>query len=116
MQLVDLFIVTAPTLTPLLAECGPATLAFMRRQLQQRKHPELIERAMLGILRLAKDYSETALEAACAQAELLGISSSRLLIALLKTTPSEAPPPATPLHHEHVRGADYFGAAPCSIH
>ena len=104
---------------PILARAeaiGPATLAFVQRQLHQRKHPELIERAMLGILRLAKDYSETALEAACAQAELLGISSSRLLIALLKTTPSEAPPPATPLHHEHVRGADYFGAAPCSIH
>ncbi|MCC6980447.1 MAG: IS21 family transposase [Candidatus Melainabacteria bacterium] len=47
---------------------GPATVALFRTIVQRQKYPELGYRSCLGILRLAKKFGETRLEAACQRA------------------------------------------------
>jgi transposase len=92
---------------------GPATAAVIRTQAERRKHRDETLRASLGILRLAKDYSPQALEAACQRALRLKTTSYRSLVMLLQAPPPQAAPPLPKIEHDNVRGPDYFGEPPC---
>lgn len=87
---------------------GPATAALLREQTERRIHPDEALRASLGILRLAHDFSATALEEACRRALELKTYSYRavrtLIITSAPTTSASTPLPA----HDNVRGAGYF--------
>lgn len=88
---------------------GPSTTAVLRAQVQRRVHPEQAIRSGLGILRLAKDFSAPALEAACERALAIHSFSYRAVRALLQlpaTTPAPVAPPSA--LHAHLRGADYY--------
>ena len=87
---------------------GPATAAVLREQAHRRTHPDEALRASLGILRLAHDFSSSALEAACTRAVELKTYSYRAVRALIITPP--APPPDSLLtpEHDNLRGARYF--------
>jgi transposase len=92
---------------------GPATAALVEAILADRPHPEQGYRSCLGILRLAKRYTPTRLEAACTRAGSVAARSYRHVDSILKhgldRAPLDAPvAPALPLTHEHVRGADYY--------
>jgi transposase len=90
------------------AAIGPATAALVRRQVQQKCHPEQSLRSAQGILRLAADFSATRLEGACEQALALNSYSYRAVRALITTAPVAAVA-AVPLPaHDNLRGSDYF--------
>jgi len=89
---------------------GPSTVGVLYAQIHARKHPEHALRTSLGVLRLAKDFSDEALEAACTRALTLKSTSYRAIRALI-----QAPPPVTPIEltlplpeHDNLRGPTYF--------
>lgn len=88
---------------------GPATCEVMEHQRLRRRHPEEALRANLGILRLARDFTPEALEAAAQRALVLKVYSYRALRSLIQTTVSEQSEQQTlPLDHENLRGGKYF--------
>ena len=92
---------------------GPATAALITEVLQARRHPEQSYRSCLGILRLAKTYSDARLEAAAQRALTLGARSVRSIESILKHRLDEQPlhqAPERPLPHDHdnLRGPSYF--------
>jgi len=88
---------------------GPATAEVLTRQLHQRRHPEEALRASLGILRLARDFSPEALEAAAGRAIEIKVSSYRALRTLIHAKPAAGTPQKSlALDHENVRGPTYF--------
>ena len=89
---------------------GIATAALVRRQAERKRHPDETLRSIQGILRLAKEYGDSALEAAASQAIALRTLSYRALLALLQQPPPEAARPAIVIHHEHLRGAAHYAA------
>ena len=70
---------------------GPATAALITEVLQARRHPEQSYRSCLGILRLAKTYSDARLEAAAQRALTLGARSVRSIESILKHRLDEQP-------------------------
>ena len=104
--------VIEPTHERLLARAatvGPATVAVLEHQRLKRRHPEEALRANLGILRLARDFTPEALEAAAARALDLKVYSYRALRALIAAKPVEAAEQRSlALEHENVRGEQYF--------
>jgi hypothetical protein len=63
-------------------------------------------------LRLARDFSPSRLEAACARALELGALSYRAIRALIDAQPataSSAPARGGPIAHDNLRGPAYFG-------
>lgn len=94
-------------------QIGPHTLALLREQTQLKKHPHETLRSAMGILRLAKDFSADALEDACRRGLFYKTVSYRAVRDLIQqaVSPPATPPPA--MTHEHVRGADYYGAEAC---
>lgn len=96
---------------------GESTRALVERILAERTHPEQGYRSCLGILRLAKVYSEPRLEAACARALIAGARSYRNLESILKNGLDRVPlvvataappsPPSTELP-ENIRGSEYY--------
>jgi transposase len=92
---------------------GPATAHVVEHLLTSRPHPEQGYRSCLGLLRLGRQSSAARLEAACGRALALGAPSYRSIASILQRgleaqpLPEVAPAP-TPLHHAHVRGADYY--------
>jgi transposase len=92
---------------------GPATAEVIRSILAGKPHPEMGYRACLGILRLAKSYSNERLEAASQRALQLQACSYSSLRSILKrsldrqtTLDLESSKPGP--RHENVRGADYY--------
>ena len=49
-------------------DIGPSTLVVVRNQLARKRHPEQSFRAVLALLRLARQYDRVRLEAACCRA------------------------------------------------
>lgn len=95
------------------ATIGPATAALITQVLQARRHPEQSYRSCLGILRLAKSYSDARLEAAAQRALTLGSHSVRSLESILKhrldeQTLQEQHELALPTDHDNIRGPDYY--------
>ena len=77
-----------------------------------RQYPEQGYRSCLGILRLAKTYSNERLEAACAHGQKIGIHSYRSLSSILKNgldqKPVIVPAKTVDVAHENIRGSGYF--------
>jgi transposase len=95
---------------------GTACAAVVRWQMERRPHPEQGYRACLGLLRLARQYGEPRLEAACTRALAIGSPSYRSVRSILARGLDAQPltPPtgqteqrALPLH-DNVRGPDYY--------
>lgn len=94
---------------------GPQTQRLVEIILAERPHPEQGYRSCLGILRLAKRYSEARLEAACARALLSGARSYRHVESILKNGLEALPLPASDSQpagpgpsHPNIRGRSYY--------
>jgi transposase len=92
---------------------GSATGQVITVVLQERRHPEQGYRSCLGILRLAKAYSDARLEAACTRALLLGTCRYKSIESMLKHGLDSKPvlveeESALPQQHENVRGSEYY--------
>jgi transposase len=92
---------------------GRATRQVISAVLNERRHPEQGYRSCLGILRLAKTYSDARLEAACTRALLLGTYRYKSIESILKhgldSKPVEVAEDSTlPQHHENVHGSGYY--------
>ena len=92
---------------------GVATRRVISTILQERRHPEQGYRSCLGILRLAKTYSDVRLEAACTRALLLGTYRYKSIESILKRGLDSKPVTVTeestlPQQHENVRGSGYY--------
>jgi transposase len=91
---------------------GEATAQVIRSILESKPHPEMGYRACLGILSLAKGYSQPRLEAACRRALQAQACSYHSLKSILKrgldreATASE--PERSSPQHENLRGGDYY--------
>jgi transposase len=95
------------------ATIGPHTDAVIQHLLGGRQHPQQAYRTCLGVLRLAKDYGNQRLEAACSRAIDLKAPSYRFIDSTLKNGLDQQPspvavPPDLPLAHANVRGPDYY--------
>lgn len=92
---------------------GSATRQVITAVLQEPRHPEQGYRSCLGILRLAKTYTDIRLEAACKRALLLGTCRYKSIESILKhgldsksiVAEEES---ALPQQHENVRGSEYY--------
>ncbi len=92
---------------------GLATATVIEQILASRPFPQQGYNACYGVMRLGKSYTDERLEAACARALALGTASYRSIESILKKgldrRPLPEPAPAKkPIHHENVRGADYY--------
>ena len=92
---------------------GSSTRQVISVVLQKHHHPEQSYRSCLGILRLAKTYSDTRLEAACKRALLLGTCRYKSIESILKhgldSQPVEVEEVSElPQQHENVRGSTYY--------
>ncbi len=92
---------------------GVATAAVVRTILESRPHPEMGYRACLGIMRLAKTYTNERLEAASQRALQLQACSYTSLRSILKRSLDRqmnlAPEDGKPgPRHENVRGASCY--------
>jgi len=92
---------------------GPNTSRFIDKLLSSRPHPQQAFRSAMGILRLAKDYGDQRLEAACSRALIIGGLSYRSVASILKHSldqktlgRSSEDPPA--IVHENIRGNKYY--------
>jgi len=94
---------------------GAATAAVVRWQMEHRAHPEQGYRACLGLMRLARQYGNARLEAACARAQSIRAPHYRSVKSILACGldrqggsalgDSAAPMPT----HGNVRGSGYYG-------
>jgi transposase len=91
---------------------GEGTRALCESILADRPHPEQGFRSCLGILRLAKRYGETRLEAACSRSLRVRARSYRHVESILKNGLDRVPHTdeqlPLSLTHENVRGRDYY--------
>lgn len=94
------------------ATVGPHTAAAITHVLGARRHPQQGYRTALGILRLAKEFGDARLEAACERAIALNAVSWRSLHSILKhgldRKPRTAAQANLPPEHANVRGPDYY--------
>jgi transposase len=99
---------------------GPNTARVVDRIMEDKPHPEMGYRACLGVIRLAKKYSNERLEAAATRGLLTGAWRYKSIESILKNSldlqsleaPTDLIPPPT---HDNIRGAEYFdqGEASC---
>jgi transposase len=91
---------------------GPNVAQLIAVVLSQRRHPEQTYRTCLGVLGLAKRYSDSRLEAACQRALSGGIHSYKgvrnILDAQLDQLPLSEPATTTLTDHANLRGPAYF--------
>jgi transposase len=93
---------------------GPNTARLIERILESQPHPEGGYRGCLGIIRLAKKYSNERTEAAAARALLTGACRYKNIENILRNSldrePLVLPPQSspTPPAHDNIRGAGYF--------
>lgn len=94
------------------AQTGPATRWVVAEILKTRPHPEQGYRAVLGILRLGKQYGSDRLEAAGERAQHLGSASYRTIRNILATgvdrLPLDEEITRTAPRHDNIRGAAYY--------
>jgi transposase len=96
------------------AKTGPSTAQVIETILSSRPHPQQGFRSCLGIMRLAKQYTDQRLEAACARAMAIRALSFKSIQAILSSGQDSLPlPPPIPepprIHHANIRGAHYYG-------
>jgi transposase len=94
---------------------GVSTAAVVSWQLKHRPHPEQGYRACLGLLALARRYTDERLEAACERAMAIRAPTLRSVTNILKSgldrqgallTAAATDYPV--IEHENVRGPDYY--------
>jgi transposase len=95
------------------AKIGPHTARMIERILNSRPHPQQGFRSCLGILRLAKNFGDARLEAACRRALSIGGTSYRSVESILKHNLDQKPLPDQPdndtsVEHGNIRGAQYY--------
>jgi transposase len=95
------------------AKTGPHTARMIEHILNSRSHPQQGFRSCLGILRLAKDFGDARLEAACRRALTIGGASYRSVESILKHNLDQKPLPDQPdndtaVDHGNIRGAQYY--------
>ncbi len=96
------------------SKLGPSTHALCEAILADRPHPEQGFRSCLGILRLAKKYGDTRVEAACARCVAVRARSCRSVESVLRHgldtlgVDDVSDVADAPLDHENVRGRDYY--------
>lgn len=93
---------------------GVATAGAVRWQMEHRAHPEQGYRVCLGLMRLAREYGNDRLEAACARAQSTRAPQYRgvksILACGLDRQGSSLPGGAAPMSlHDTVRGPGYHG-------
>ena len=93
-------------------QIGPATAQLIQARLDAKQHPEQSYRACLGILGLAKRYTEARLEAACRRALRCGIYHYKGIKNILdhhyEQLTLELSDPTPPAAHPNVRGKTYY--------
>lgn len=95
---------------------GPSTARLAEKIIASRKFPEQGYRAVLGLLRLGRDYGAARVEHACARALRFGAVSytsvHSILAQGLDRLPEAAVPqtaqPLLPFHNKNVRGKEYY--------
>jgi transposase len=95
---------------------GPHTARLFERIMNDKPHPEMGYRGCLGIIRLAKKYSDDRVEAACERALMTGACRYKSVESILKngldripvnpSHSSQRPSPTPP--HDNIRGSEYF--------
>jgi transposase len=94
---------------------GAATAGVVRWQMERRAHPEQGYRACLGLMRLAREYGDDRLEAACARAQSIRAPNYRSVKSILASGLDRQDSnllggPAAPMPaHDNVRGPGYYG-------
>ena len=92
---------------------GVATARVVRWQMEHRPHPEQGYRACLGLQRLARQFGEARLEAACARAISIAAPTYQSIKSILasgldrQAVAAERPQASLPLH-DNVRGPEYY--------
>ena len=93
---------------------GVATAQVVDAILVSRPHPQHGFRSCLGIMRLGKRYGKERLEAACRRALAIGAASYKSIHSILQhdldqqPLPEPANNPTPTLHHDNVRGPNYY--------
>ena len=95
---------------------GPHTARLFERIMNDKPHPEMGYRGCLGIIRLAKKYSEARVEAASERALLAGACRYKSIESILKNgldqipvnNPPSSPQPSSTPPHDNIRGSEYF--------
>lgn len=92
---------------------GPHTAQLFERILSEKPHPEMGYRPCLGIIRLSEQYSAQRVEAAAQRALFTNACSYKSIKSILKHGLDRVPLASSgssspPLHHDNVRGGDYF--------
>jgi len=92
---------------------GPHTQALVTRIIESRRHPEQGFRSGLGVIRLAKLFTEQRLEAACQRALSLNACSFKHVKSILENSIDKQPlSPAfdavKPIQHHNLRGKEYY--------
>jgi transposase len=94
------------------SKIGPNTEGLVTVLLNDRPHPEQGYRSCHGILRLAKEYSDARLEAACGISLSVRARSYRHVASVLKNgldrVDRDATQTSTPVVHENIRGGGYY--------
>ena len=95
------------------AGIGVGTGRLIEQILQDRPHPEMGYRAVLGLMRLSREHGPARLEAACERALAIGSPRYRSVASILKTKLDSAPleannSPWTSPTHAHLRGPGYY--------
>ena len=91
---------------------GCQTACVIEHILNSRQYPELGYRSCLGILRLARAYSEPRLESACTRAVSLGAYTYKSVKSILQNGLDREVLPksskALSVPHQNIRGGEYF--------
>lgn len=94
---------------------GPHCAEAVQKIIDSRPHPEQGYRAALGIIRLAKGYAASRVDAACRRALALDVCRYQSIQSILKSgkdmEPLASDAPVASLcrmHHQNVRGAQYY--------
>ncbi len=95
------------------SKTGPSAGELVEKLIDAYQHPEHGYRAALGIMRLAKTYSDERLEAACHRALAIGTCRYQSVKSILAKGLDQMPLPETdreraPISHTNIRGADYY--------
>jgi len=97
------------------ASIGPSAAALVEQILLGRREPESAYRSCMALIRSAKGYDRTRFDAACRRAIAIGAPTRKSVLAILSrgldaVEPIDVAPAQLPLpvHHENVRGGDYY--------
>lgn len=105
---------TLPRLVSWAKTIGPSTAQLFEEIQKDRRHPLQSYKSCLGIMRVAKKYPAERVERACARSLHIGALSYKSVGSILRTGLDRAPLPddtekePTPIHHENVRGPEYY--------